>query len=77
VITPRPTDYVSSTGGAIAGHGTGPAFDRSGGVRGDLVALERYAEPAEIAEIVLFLASERASYVTGSVDTAEAGMTGM
>ena len=46
----------------------------------DLVALKRYAEPsevAEVAEVVLFLASDNAGYVSGSVYTVDAGMTGM
>lgn len=37
------------------------------------VPLGRYAEPSDIAETVLFLASERASYITGSDVDVEGG----
>jgi NAD(P)-dependent dehydrogenase (short-subunit alcohol dehydrogenase family) len=37
--------------------------------------LGRHAEPAEIAEAILFLASERASYVTGDVMVIDGGWT--
>jgi NAD(P)-dependent dehydrogenase (short-subunit alcohol dehydrogenase family) len=37
--------------------------------------LNRVARPAEIAEVILFLASERASYVSGSVYVADGGTT--
>ncbi|MGI4985779.1 MAG: SDR family oxidoreductase, partial [Janthinobacterium lividum] len=47
---------------------------RSGGSREDerqkgeaAVPLGRYARPEEVADVALFLASERASYVTGAI----------
>jgi NAD(P)-dependent dehydrogenase (short-subunit alcohol dehydrogenase family) len=42
---------------------------------GETTALHRAAEPAEIAEVVAFLASPRASYVTGALVAADGGRT--
>jgi NAD(P)-dependent dehydrogenase (short-subunit alcohol dehydrogenase family) len=37
--------------------------------------MHRAAQPAEIAEVVAFLASPRASYVTGALIAADGGRT--
>lgn len=45
------------------------------GGMGQTTALGRTAAPAEIAEVVAFLASERASYMTGAIVAADGGRT--
>jgi NAD(P)-dependent dehydrogenase (short-subunit alcohol dehydrogenase family) len=42
---------------------------------GEATAMHRAAQPAEIAEVVAFLASPRASYVTGALVAADGGRT--
>lgn len=41
------------------------------------VPLARFASPAEIADMVIFLASERASFVTGATMVVDGGQTGV
>jgi NAD(P)-dependent dehydrogenase (short-subunit alcohol dehydrogenase family) len=42
---------------------------------GAMTLLSRAAQPSEIAEILAFLASPKASYVTGAVIAADGGRT--
>jgi NAD(P)-dependent dehydrogenase (short-subunit alcohol dehydrogenase family) len=54
------------TGGAVS--------DRTTALGGTTL-LKRAAAASEIAEVIAFLASDRASYVTGAVIAADAGRT--
>jgi len=72
-VTPGPT-------ATQAWLGEGGLADQSGGDRDTVLAkvgagrpLGRLAEPAEIAAVIAFLASDRASYVTGSAWSADGG----
>ncbi len=40
-----------------------------------MVPLQRYAEPVEVARIMLFLASDESSYCSGGVYMVDGGMT--
>jgi NAD(P)-dependent dehydrogenase (short-subunit alcohol dehydrogenase family) len=42
---------------------------------GKATPLGRMASPEEVAEVVLFLASKRSSYVTGAILAADGGRT--
>ena len=72
-VTPGPT-------ATAAWLGDGGLADQQGGDRDDVLAkvgagrpLGRLAEPEEIAAVIAFLASERASYVTGAAWSADGG----
>ncbi len=72
-VTPGPT-------ATQAWLGEGGLADQSGGDRDAVLAkvgagrpLGRLAEPTEIAAVIAFLASDRASYVTGSAWSADGG----
>ena len=72
-VTPGPT-------ATEAWLGAGGLADQQGGDRDDVLAkvgagrpLGRLAEPEEIAAVIAFLASERASYVTGAAWSADGG----
>lgn len=45
------------------------------GGMGLTTALKRTSDPAEVAQVVAFLASDRASYVTGAIVAADGGRT--
>jgi NAD(P)-dependent dehydrogenase (short-subunit alcohol dehydrogenase family) len=72
-VTPGPT-------ATEAWLGEGGLADQQGGKREEVLAkvgagrpLGRLAEPEEIASVIAFLASERASYVTGAAWSADGG----
>jgi NAD(P)-dependent dehydrogenase (short-subunit alcohol dehydrogenase family) len=49
------------------------SIERAGAVGEERIPLRRFGTPEEVAQVVLFLASERASYVTGAVLSMDGG----
>jgi NAD(P)-dependent dehydrogenase (short-subunit alcohol dehydrogenase family) len=74
------TAEYSPQGVRVNAVAAGPIYTRPEGRQffdsiGATTALHRVAEPEEIAEVVAFLASPRASYVTGAIVAADGGRT--
>ena len=55
---------------------TGGAAPQRIAALGDTTLMGRAAQPGEIAEVIAFLASPKASYVTGAVIAADGGRSG-
>jgi 3-oxoacyl-[acyl-carrier protein] reductase len=76
-VTPGPTTsslWVDAGGLADQTAGTrGGTHDDALADQASRVPLRRYGEPQEIADVIVFLCSERASYVTGAAWSADGG----
>jgi len=49
------------------------ATDEGGGAATSMIPLARMAEPDEVSQLVAFLASDEARYITGAVMSVDAG----
>jgi NAD(P)-dependent dehydrogenase (short-subunit alcohol dehydrogenase family) len=79
-LTQSWTAEYSPQGVRVNAVAPGPVYTRPEGRQlfdslGATTALKRAAEPEEIAEVVAFLASPRASYVTGAIVAIDGGRT--
>ncbi|WP_457632507.1 SDR family NAD(P)-dependent oxidoreductase [Oceanithermus desulfurans] len=80
-LAPRGVRVNAVAPGAIATEGVLEAIARSPDPEAtrrdweDLHALRRLGRPEEVAEAVLFLASEKASFITGAILPVDGGMT--
>ena len=51
------------------------ATDEEGGGATDVIPLRRFAEPSEVADLVVFLASDESRFITGAEHIIDGGMT--
>jgi len=56
---------------------TRPVFEKLGGKGLEGVPLKRFGTPAEVAELVVWLLSDRASFITGASMAADGGYTSL
>jgi 3alpha(or 20beta)-hydroxysteroid dehydrogenase len=50
------------------------ATDEEGGGAKELIPMRRIAEPVEVSELVVFLASDESSFITATEHTVDGGM---
>jgi NAD(P)-dependent dehydrogenase (short-subunit alcohol dehydrogenase family) len=72
-IHPGPTDTAFQR--AIETAATGQDEAAAAGVFDGMIPLRRHAQPAEIAQTVLFLASDESAFITGATIAVDGGMS--